>query len=100
MDRDKTTVYLVQQGVWEMPLESMPLAAGYLKAHALANPSIRRQIDISIHNFRGGVTHATMANSIFRAGTPDIIAFSVFGWSYRSFGALAATFKPNLRGAR
>lgn len=99
MDNGKSTVYLVQQGVWEMPLESMPLAVGYLKAHALANPSIGRQMDITIHNFRGGATHAAMANSIFRRGAPDIIAFSVFGWSYRSFGALAATFKQlNPRG--
>lgn len=99
MDNDKVAVYLVQQGIWEMPLESMPLAAGYLKAQALGNPSIRRQMNISIHNIRGGVTHATMANGIFKTGIPDIMAFSVFGWSYRAFGALAATFKQlNPRG--
>ncbi|WJK42563.1 KedN5 family methylcobalamin-dependent radical SAM C-methyltransferase [Solwaraspora sp. WMMA2056] len=83
----------MQQGVWEMPLESMPLAAGYLKASANADDEIRNGMDIEIRNFRGGVTNAHMANALFTEGVPDIIAFSVLGWNVNAFGALAATFK-------
>ncbi|MBW4721837.1 KedN5 family methylcobalamin-dependent radical SAM C-methyltransferase [Saccharothrix obliqua] len=86
-------VWLVQQGVWAMTLESMPLAAGYLKATALQEPRIARETDIRIHNFDGGVSLFEMANSLFRDGAPDVLAFSVLGWNYHAFGALAETFK-------
>jgi radical SAM superfamily enzyme YgiQ (UPF0313 family) len=86
-------VRLAQQGVWQMPLESMPLACGYLKAMALADPEIRDRVSITISNFRGGVTHAQMALDLFGDGTPDVVGFSVFGWSFSAFGSLAATFK-------
>jgi hypothetical protein len=76
-----------------MPLESMPLAAGYLKAAALDDPEIARRAQIRIHNFKGGVTNAAMANAIFAELPYDVLAFSVFGWNFASFGALAATFK-------
>lgn len=76
-----------------MPLESMPLASAYLKATALADPRLRDATAIQIHNFRGGVTNAAMANAIFIGDPPDILAFSVLGWNYESFGALASTFK-------
>lgn len=76
-----------------MPLESMPLASAYLRATALADPEIARGADIRIHNFRGGTTNAAMANAIFGGNPPDMLAFSVLGWNYRSFGALASTFK-------
>lgn len=89
----RNSVYLVQQGVWEMPLESMPLAAGYLKAMATADDRVKRAMSIEIRNFRGGVNNAYMANAMFTQGAPDIIAFSVLGWNYDSFGALAETFK-------
>ncbi len=87
------TVWLVQQGVWDMPMESMPLAAGYLKATALADPRISAEVQIDIRNYRGGLTLSEMANDLFRSGVPDVIAFSVFGWNLRTFGALAETFK-------
>lgn len=89
----KVLVYLVQQGIWDMPLESMPLAAGYLKATALDNPRIRDAVDIQILNYRGGVSLTTMANDLFARGTPDILACSVLGWNHRTFGSLAETFK-------
>jgi radical SAM C-methyltransferase len=89
----KKRVYLVQQGVWEMPLESMPLASGYLKATALADDRIRAATDIQIHNFRGGTNNAAMANAMFSHGYPDVLSFSVMGWNFRQFGELAATFK-------
>jgi radical SAM C-methyltransferase len=76
-----------------MPLESMPLASGYLKATALGHSRIRESVDIEIHNFKGGVTNAHMANAMFASAVPDILAFSVMGWNFRSFGALSATFR-------
>jgi radical SAM superfamily enzyme YgiQ (UPF0313 family) len=90
---DKKTVYLVQQGIWDMPLESMPLAAGYLKATALADQRIQQEMDLRIVNFRGGVTLTQMADQLFADGAPDAIAFSVLGWNYRTFGCLAETAK-------
>lgn len=92
-DREPIVVYLVQQGIWNMPLESMPLASGYLKAAASSDPRLQGRVDIRIYNFRGGVTLMQMANDIFSDGVPDIIALSVLGWNFRQFGALAETFK-------
>ncbi|GAB3473466.1 KedN5 family methylcobalamin-dependent radical SAM C-methyltransferase [Amycolatopsis cihanbeyliensis] len=99
IDNGKLTVDIVQQGIWDMPLESMPLASGYLKATALADDVLATKFDINIRNFRGGVTLSSMAYQLFSERVPDVLAFSVFGWSYRAFGALAATFKQlNPRG--
>lgn len=89
----RVSVYLAQQGIWDMPLESMPLASGYLKAAALADERIREAVDIKICNYRGGVTLTKMANDIFAAEPPDVLACSVLGWNYRTFGSLAETFK-------
>ncbi|MFE3170879.1 KedN5 family methylcobalamin-dependent radical SAM C-methyltransferase [Amycolatopsis sp. NPDC059090] len=89
----RVSVCLIQQGVWDMPLESMPLASGYVKATALADDRIRSQAEITIHNFRGQTTLPAMANMLFSDTVPDVLAFSVLGWNYRSFGALAETFK-------
>jgi radical SAM superfamily enzyme YgiQ (UPF0313 family) len=77
-----------------MPLESMPLASGYLKAMALTDASIRECVDIEIVNCRGGMTLPAMANRLFDCKEPpDIFACSVLGWNYRTFGSLAETFK-------
>ena len=86
-------VWLVQQGIWAMALESMPLASGYLKATALADPRIAESMDIRIINFDGGSPLFAMANQLFGSGAPDVIAFSVLGWNFREFAALAETFK-------
>lgn len=92
-DSGRLSVHLVQQGVWDMPLESMPLASGYLKACVQADERTRDRVDVSIRNFQGGVTLMRMANRLFADGAPDIMAFSVLGWNIREFGALAETFK-------
>jgi radical SAM C-methyltransferase len=89
----KRVVWIVQQGVWDMPKESMPLAAGYLKATALACEPIRDEMDIRIQNFGGGDAVTAMAETMFAESVPDVLAFSVFGWSYHGFGAIAETFK-------
>ncbi|GAA4545569.1 KedN5 family methylcobalamin-dependent radical SAM C-methyltransferase [Amycolatopsis samaneae] len=90
---EKLEVFLVQQGVWDMPLESMPLASGYLKATALADGRIADEAEITIRNFRGKVTLSAMANELFGTSVPDVLAFSVLGWNFRAFGTLAETFK-------
>ncbi|GAA1858820.1 KedN5 family methylcobalamin-dependent radical SAM C-methyltransferase [Asanoa iriomotensis] len=93
MSEAKTSVYFLQQGIWDMPLESMPLAAGSLKATALADERIRGATDFTILNYRGGVTQTQMADDLVRKGVPDVLACSVFGWNFRTFGAIAETFK-------
>lgn len=87
------TIDLVQQGAWDMPLESMPLAVGYFKAMLDSDPAIAGAVDVTIHNFRGGVTLTEMARELFNSRTCDVLGFSVLGWNYRNFGCLAETFK-------
>jgi hypothetical protein len=86
-------VRLVQQGVWDTPLESMPLAAGYMRATAEADPRIKDQTDLQILNFKGGDTLPRMAYRLFAEEIPDVLAFSVLGWNIAAFGALSETFK-------
>jgi radical SAM C-methyltransferase len=87
-------VRIVQQGVWHMPLASMPLAAGYLKSTADADPVIRAAADIGITNFRGSDALSGMAAELFGTDRiPDLLAFSIQGWNIRAFGALTETFK-------
>ncbi|MEU8775817.1 KedN5 family methylcobalamin-dependent radical SAM C-methyltransferase [Streptomyces sp. NPDC048606] len=74
-------------------MESMPLAMGYMKSTALADERIAREAEIKILNYRGGKTLSSMANEMFRDGVPDVLAFSVLGWNFRTFGSLAETFK-------
>jgi radical SAM superfamily enzyme YgiQ (UPF0313 family) len=93
MTSKRLRIAIVQQGVWDTPLESMPLAAGYLRANAEADPRLAGRIDVRIHNFRGGDRLAQMAHDIFRDGMPDVLAFSVLGWNFSTFGALAETFR-------
>lgn len=93
MSYGKRSAWLVQQGVWDMPKESMPLAAGYLKASVLADEEISREIAVRIFNFGGGDTLTVMAEELFSQGVPDVLAFSVFGWNYSSFGSLAEAYK-------
>jgi radical SAM superfamily enzyme YgiQ (UPF0313 family) len=90
---DPISIFLIQQGVWDLPLESMPLASGFVKATALHDDRIRRRADIKILNFNGGDSLMKMAQRIFAHEPPDILAFSVLGWNFREFGSLAETFK-------
>ncbi|WP_322778110.1 KedN5 family methylcobalamin-dependent radical SAM C-methyltransferase [Frankia sp. Cas4] len=92
-DATHINVTLVQQGVWDMPKESMPLAAGFLKSMVMEDVELRQSVTVEICNFRGGVTHGEMARSLFSRTLPDILAFSVLGWNVRAFGSLAETFK-------
>lgn len=89
----KRSVWLVQQGVWDMPKESMPLGVGYLKASVLADESMRHEVDIQIFNFNGGDSVVSMAEAMFSGGPPDVVGFSVWGWNCRAFGHLSETIK-------
>lgn len=92
-------VTLVQQGAWDMPVDSMPLAVGYLKASLDADDDMVGEVTTRIESFRGGQTLQEMTRSLFMSRIPDVLAFSVLGWNYRSFGVLAETFKQiNPRG--
>ncbi len=76
-----------------MPTESMPLAAGYLKANALADPDVRAGADVQVFNFGGGVGPVAMCQRLFADGVPDVLACSVLGWNFRALSAVAETFK-------
>lgn len=92
-------VCIVQRGAWEMPLESMPLAAGYLKAALDREPDIAPHVQTEICNFGGGDDAVEMSRRLFTEPLPDVLAFSVLGWNYRSFGCIADTYKQlNPRG--
>jgi radical SAM superfamily enzyme YgiQ (UPF0313 family) len=93
IDDHRRRVVLVEQGVWKFPKESLPLALGYLKAAAMADPEIKAELSFSIRNFKGGTSLAEVAHDLFSGPIPDVLAFSVFGWNLWSFGSLAQTFR-------
>lgn len=84
---------LVQQSAWDLPIDSMPLAAGYMKAIIDSDKEISPEVDVRIHNMRGGWSVTKMIQSIFSDDAPDILAFSVLGWNYRNFCILADIYK-------
>ncbi|KAA2265821.1 KedN5 family methylcobalamin-dependent radical SAM C-methyltransferase [Solihabitans fulvus] len=86
-------VWLVQRGAWDMPIESMPLAAGYLKATALADEAIHEAMRLEIFNFGGAAGNLAICHDLFADQIPDVLACSVLGWNFRSFVAIAQTFK-------
>jgi radical SAM C-methyltransferase len=93
MDVSRRRITLVQQGVWAMPLESMPLAAGYLKAAIDADEFLREACTATIVNLRGGTDIGTVMSAIFGNSVPDVLAISVFGWNFREALLLSETFK-------
>ena len=84
---------LVQQSAWDLPIDSMPLAAGYLKAVLDSDKDISAEVRVQIHNMRGGWPVTEMVRSIFSDDVPDVLAFSVLGWNYRNFSLLAEIYK-------
>jgi radical SAM C-methyltransferase len=92
--RKKRQICLVQRGVWDMDRESMPLAVGYLKSIADADPAIRAEADIRICNFGGGDGVLHIARSLFFGQSPpDAIGFSVLGWNFHEFGKIAQLYR-------
>ncbi len=86
-------IALVQQGVWAMPMESMPLAIGYMKAAIDADEILRDEFEAKIVNFRGATTVGSAIAAIFGEVVPDVLAISVFGWNFRESLVLSETFK-------
>lgn len=84
---------LVQQSAWDLPIDSMPLAAGYLKAVLESDEAISSEVEVRIHNMRGGWSVTEMTRAIFSDGAPDVLAFSTVGWNYRNFCTLAEFYK-------
>jgi radical SAM superfamily enzyme YgiQ (UPF0313 family) len=80
-------------GAWDTPKQSMPLAAGYLKAAILSDPELSQAFEVTICNFGAGTSVADMAHSLFQSACPDILGFSVLGWNFRAFCAIAETYK-------
>lgn len=94
----KKRCVIVQQGVWHMSKESMPLAAGYIVAGLRADPDIESAYHASIENFSGVANPLQMALRIVDGGVPDVVGFSVLGWNYNQFIKVAETlkqFNPN-----
>ena len=87
------SVAIVQQGVWHMAKESMPLAAGYLAATLRQDPSLKDRCDVRIHNFPGSKSALEMAIELLSLETPDVVGFSVLGWNVKQFSAVAETIK-------
>ena len=92
MSRHKRKVYLVMQNAWDSDLLTMPLALGYLKAYAEADPNLSRAVDIRIFNYSRRATVSQMAVDLF-SDPPDVLACSVLGWNYDNFGRLSDTFR-------
>lgn len=75
-----------------MSSESMPLAAGYLAATIRASP-VSDRCNVTILNFSGRNGPFEMALTLAKLGRADLVAFSVLGWNYRQFCAVAETAK-------
>lgn len=86
-------VKIIQQGVWHMSRESMPLAAGYLAATVQGDPELSERCRVEILNYSGATSPWEMATRLLDGDVPDVLCFSVLGWNVRQFGALAETFK-------
>ncbi|MEU9047343.1 MULTISPECIES: KedN5 family methylcobalamin-dependent radical SAM C-methyltransferase [unclassified Kitasatospora] len=84
---------IIQQGVWHMSKESMPLAAGYLAAMLQNDPELSTRCQVEILNYSGATSPWEMATELLGGDVPDVLCFSVLGWNVRQFGALAETFK-------
>jgi len=86
-------VKIIQQGVWHMSKESMPLAAGYLAAMIQGDSDLSKRCRVEILNYSGATSPWEMATQLLGSDIPDILCFSVLGWNVRQFGAIAETFK-------
>ncbi|WP_305788027.1 KedN5 family methylcobalamin-dependent radical SAM C-methyltransferase [Symbioplanes lichenis] len=86
-------VKIVQQGVWHMSKESMPLAAGYLAAMVRGDAGLSARCEVEILNYSGSVSLWEMATQLLSGAPADVLCFSVLGWNVKQFGTLAETFK-------
>lgn len=95
MEPRRRRVWLAQQQVWDVSgaRESMPLACGYLKAVVEGDPALHPELECRIFNFQGSDSSLAMVRRMLFDQLPDVLALSVFGWSYQRFGEVAQTFK-------
>lgn len=94
--RRKLRIVLIEQSVWRSEGSAylaMPLASGYLKATVLADPGLARACSVEILNFAGTEGAAEIIQRILADGIPDIVAFSVLGWNYATFGQVATALR-------
>ena len=91
----KKKIWLVDQGIWDLgnDLHSIPLALGYLKAMVEADEDLASELDVRIIKLKPADTPADMARRLLFDEVPDLMAFSVLGWNYYAFGAVAKTFR-------
>lgn len=66
----RISVAVVQQSVWAVDFESMPLAAGYLVSALRADSAMNSYVDAVIHNFTGVATARDIALKILSEGPP------------------------------
>jgi radical SAM C-methyltransferase len=86
-------ITLVQQGVWHMRRESMPLAIGYLASCVRHDPELGPQCDVTLKNYDGGKTAFDIAVELLCEPLPEIIGFSVLGWNIQQFASVAGVIK-------
>ncbi len=89
----KIKTWIVQQSTFVSELESMPLASGYLKAYADADPKIHARFDIRVFSFDMNHTVLDMASKLLYEEMPDVLCFSVLGWNYNSIRKVVEIFK-------
>jgi len=94
--KKKKIIKLAQRAVWDIEatgLESMPLAASYLKAFAYKDTTLKRELDIEICNFGGSATSLDIVRRMVVGDKPDVVGFSVYGWNLNLFGNAVETYR-------
>jgi radical SAM superfamily enzyme YgiQ (UPF0313 family) len=86
-------VKLVQRACWELPVQSMPLSAGYMKAMVDSDSALKSELDVELANFHKGHAPFEMVSEIVYGDTPDVLAFSVMGWNYRQCCIVAEAYR-------
>ena len=89
----KYKICMIQQSVWKVKVQSVPLAMGYLKAYALQNKLIDENFRLEIYNFNLSHSNKHIINELLLSGIPDILCFSVQGWNVNNFVNICKYFK-------
>ena len=92
----KFKVCMIQQSVWKVKVQSVPLAMGYLKACALKNKIIADYFNLEIHSFNLAQSNKHIVNQLFMGGVPDIVCFSVQGWNINNFAQICKFYKASV----
>lgn len=87
---------MVQQSVWKVKVQSVPLAMGYLKAYALQNEVISDHFNLEIYSFNLAHSNKHIIEHLYMDGIPDIICFSVQGWNINNFAQICKFYKESV----